>query len=70
MTKTWSYLLLVSFAFIYTPKVVFHDHDHHVEVEEDQAPLLDEECFVCDFDYSSITGPVSGEFDFGLSFMR
>lgn len=58
MTKFWSYLLLLSFAFILTPKVVFHDHDHHVESENDQTPSVEEDCFVCNFDYTSLSAPI------------
>lgn len=60
MSRIWVYSLLISFAFLALPKTLYHTHDHfhpvskHVKVSFDDAG-----CFVCDFDYTSLSGPLA-----------
>lgn len=60
MTRFWSYILLFCFAVIATPKTLYHHHDVHRVYKKDHIPTFnDDNCFVCDFDYTSFAAPLA-----------
>jgi len=65
VSKFWSYCLLLSFAFILTPKTVFHHHEHE-ESEHSTSASFEEDCFVCSFDYSIFSAPISATLELDL----
>ncbi|OFZ06658.1 MAG: hypothetical protein A3D92_19605 [Bacteroidetes bacterium RIFCSPHIGHO2_02_FULL_44_7] len=52
------YLLLAGFAFIVTPKEVYHEHSHSDYSDHDGSVHLDEDCFACDFDLSFLNAQI------------
>ena len=61
MKVLFSYILVFCFVVIAAPKSTFHDHDHgheHSEYEGDVFGQDHEDCFTCDFDYSSMNASV------------
>jgi hypothetical protein len=59
MLKFWAYSLLLSFAFLVTPKTLLHSHEHsHEHSDHDGLAFDDDGCFVCDFDYTNLSAPV------------
>lgn len=55
-----SYILVLCFIVIAAPKTVLHDHDHdhHELTDEDSVSQESEDCFSCDFDYTSLSANV------------
>ncbi len=66
MRQLFAYLLIASFAFLSTPKQLWHshdhDHDHDHESPEKSSTQVEEDCFVCDFDLSNLAGVVEVPF--------
>ena len=59
MLKFWTYSLLLSFAFLVTPKTLVHSHEHSHELSShNELSFDDDDCFVCDFDYTSLSAPL------------
>ncbi|MEN9302952.1 MAG: hypothetical protein RL264_1381 [Bacteroidota bacterium] len=57
MKKIVAYLLLASFAILFTPRDWWHDchHDHAVELSGDSSHYDSDNCDFCDWDLSSFT---------------
>ena len=56
--RTWSYILILCFAFLAIPKdyVHHHDHDHDGVEQEDHHKLsFEKDCFACDIYYADLT---------------
>ena len=69
MKVLFSYILIFCFVVIAAPKSVFHDHHHdhdHTEYEGDAVSQDHEDCFTCDFDYSSMNASVVSQLAFKL----
>lgn len=54
-------MLILCFVVIAAPKSLMHEHDHHhdhAEYDGDSFSQDHEECFSCDFDYTSLNASV------------
>jgi hypothetical protein len=60
MRKALGYVLVFCFIVIAVPKTVLHHHDHdHFELSDCDSFSQDhEDCFSCDFDYTSLSANV------------
>ena len=68
MRQLISYLLIGAFLFSVTP-VIWHYHEGHEEKHDSDCDNeFNEDCFVCDFDYTSLSAPLGVNLELSLRF--
>lgn len=72
MRQALGFILVFCFIVIAVPKTVLHDHDHdHLELTDGDSFSQDhEDCFSCDFDYSSLSANVVSNYNPKVLFLE
>ena len=73
MRQALGFILVFCFIVIAVPKTVLHDHDHHDHhdlADRDSFSQDHEDCFSCDFDYTSLSSNIGTSLSVKLVFLE